>query len=47
MDEAWAYNAEWSDSQRGRQILYINEYIWNLENGTDEPIYRVAMEMQT
>jgi len=47
MDEAWAYYAEWSDSQRERQILYINAYIWNLENGTDEAIYRVAVEMQT
>ena len=31
MDEPRAYNTEWSKSERERQILYINTYIWNLE----------------
>jgi len=26
---------------------YINAYIWNLENGIDEPICRDRMEMPT
>ena len=34
-------------SQREKQISYINTYIWNLENGTHEPMCRVAVEMQT
>ena len=28
-------------------MSYINTYIWNLENGTDEPICRAGVEMQT
>ena len=31
MDVPGAYHTEWSKSQRERQILYINTYIWNLE----------------
>ena len=34
-------------SQRGKQILYINVYIWYLENGTNEPVFRAAIEMST
>ena len=30
-DEPRAYYTEWSKSERERQILYINAYIWNLE----------------
>ena len=26
-----AYFTEWSKSERERQILYIDEYIWNLD----------------
>ena len=25
-------NREWSKSEREKQVSYINEYIWNLEN---------------
>ena len=32
-------------SEREKQILYINACIWNLENGTDEPIDRAVMEI--
>ena len=31
MDEPRAYYTEWSKSEREKQILYINAYIWNLE----------------
>ena len=31
VDEPRAYYTEWSKSERERQILYINAYIWNLE----------------
>ena len=31
VDEPRAYFTEWSKSERERQILYINAYIWNLE----------------
>ena len=31
VDEPGAYYTEWSKSERERQILYINTYIWNLE----------------
>ena len=31
MDGPGAYYTEWSKSERERQILYINAYIWNLE----------------
>ena len=34
-------------SERDKQTSYINTYIWNLERGTDERIYRAAMETQT
>ena len=31
-----------------KQILYINAYIWNLENnGTEEPICRTGIEKRT
>ena len=33
--------------KREKQILYINTYIWNLKNGTEEPMCRAAMEIQT
>ena len=31
VDEPRAYYIEWSKSEREKQILYINTYIWNLE----------------
>jgi len=37
-------HTEWSKSEK--QILYINAYMWNIENGTDEPIYKAGTEMQ-
>ena len=31
VDEPGGYYTEWSKSERERQMLYINAYIWNLE----------------
>ena len=31
VDEAGAYDTEWSKSERETQILYIKAYTWNLE----------------
>ena len=31
VDEPRAYYTEWSESEREKQISYINAYIWNLE----------------
>ena len=32
--------------KKEKQTPYFNTHIWNLKNGTDEPIYRVGMEAQ-
>ena len=45
--ETWTYYTEWSESERERKISYSNAYIQNLENDTEEFIYRAAMEKQT
>ena len=50
VDEPRAYYTEWSKSEREKQMLYIDTYIWNLEiilDCTDEIICRAAMETQT
>ena len=39
-------HTEWSKSERGKQISYINAYIRNLEDGTDEPICRAGQRGQ-
>ena len=31
VDESRASYTEWSKSEREKQISYVNEYIWNLE----------------
>ena len=31
-------HTEWGKSEREEQISWINTYLWNLENGADEPI---------
>ena len=33
-------------SKKKKQISYINACIWNLENGTDEPVCRTGIETQ-
>ena len=47
VDEPRAYYVEWSKSEREKQILYVNAYIWNLEGCTDKSVHRAAMETQT
>ena len=42
MDETGAYYTEWSKSERKTPIQYINTYIWNLEDGNDDPICKTA-----
>ena len=39
-------HTEWSKSEREKQISYSNAYMWNLENGTDEPVCRAEIETQ-
>ena len=46
VDEPRACYMEWSKSERGKQISYINTCVWNLENGTDEHICRAGIGMQ-
>ena len=31
MDESKAYYTKWSKSEREKQLLFINAYLWNLE----------------
>ena len=31
VDEPRAYYTDWSESEKEKQILYINTYMWNLE----------------
>ena len=38
------YYALWNKSDRERQISHINACMWNLENGTDEPVCRAEIE---
>ena len=33
-------------SQKEKNISYINTYMWNLENGTDDPVCRAESETQ-
>ena len=39
-------NLEPVKQSEDKQISYINAYVWNLK-GTDEPVCRPALEMQT
>ena len=44
VDEPTVYCTEWSNSEREKLLLSIIAYIWNLENSTDEWIFRAAKE---
>ena len=51
VNETGAYYTEWSKSERGRQILYINAYIYIYiyiiyKDGTNDPTCRAAKETQ-
>ena len=39
-------HTECSKSEREKQISYINAYMWNPENGTDELVCRAETETQ-
>ena len=40
-------HTEWSKSERGKQIPYINAYMWNLKNATGDLIHKEERETQT
>ena len=46
MDETGAYYTEQSKSEIKTSIQYINAYIWNLEDGNNDPICKTAKETQ-
>ena len=46
MDETGAYYTEGSKPERKTPIQYTNAYIWNLENGNDNPVCKTAKETQ-
>ena len=46
MDETGAYYTEWGKPERKTPIQYTNAYIWNLENGNDNPVCETAKETQ-
>ena len=40
-------HAKWNKSDRGRQILHVIIYMWNLKNsGTNEFIYKTEIDSQ-
>ena len=48
VDELRAYYTKWSVSQKEKDKYCILMHMYGIEkDGTDEPIYRAAMEMQT
>ena len=46
VDEPRICHIECSKSKRGKQVSYINTYIRNLENATDEPVCKAGIETQ-
>ena len=45
VDETGAYYTKWNKSERERQILYINAYIWNLDGeGNGTPLQYSCLE---
>ena len=47
MDGPTDYHTKWSKPDRETQISYDIVYIWNLQNGTNEPIYKTEIDSQT
>ena len=45
MDLETIVQSEVSQKEKN-QILYNNAYMWNVENGTDEPVCRAEAETQ-
>ena len=46
VDEPGAYDTEWSESEKERQIPYINIQYGIQIDGTNDPMYRAAKETQ-
>ena len=46
VDETGAHYTEWSKSERKTPIWYTNAYIWNLEDGNNNPVCETARETQ-
>ena len=46
MDETGAHYTEQRKSERKTPTQYINEYIYNLEDGNDNPICKTEKETQ-
>ena len=46
VDEPGAYDTEWSESEKERQIPYINVQYGIQIDGTNNPMYRAAKETQ-
>ena len=47
MDVTKDYYTKWSKSERERQIPYDITYMWNLNYGTNEPIYKTETDSDT
>ena len=47
MDAARASHTKWSNSERERQIPYGITYMWDLKNGTNDPIHKTETDSQT
>ena len=46
MDENGADYTEWSKPERKTPVQYANTYIWNLDDGNDDPVCETAKETQ-
>ena len=47
MDRPRDYHTMWSKSERKQQIPYDITYMWNLNYGTNEPIYKAETDSET
>ena len=47
MDAARDDHTKWSKSERERQILCDITYMWSLNHGANEPIYKIGTYSQT
>ena len=46
MDETGAYYTERSKPERKTPIQYTNSYIWNLEDGNNNPVCETARDTE-
>ena len=47
VDGSRVCHTEWSKSEREKQTLYANTYIWNLEKKNEEPRGKMRIKTQT